>query len=278
MPAWRPAPSVGALRSANRLLRLGEFWPCAGPQAFAQRLEGDVERRDREDADGRGEDHAAEYRCADRAAGESFLREIRPFVWRSSLDFGSKVIVPGTGVLLNNEMDDFATSPLTPNEFLAATMAMSLMKVSAVSLVMAAAAWLFYSYSVLAIGLALMPFVANLIVTGWVIGVLTTSLIMRFGQEAEVLAWSMVFLFQPISCVFYPLEVLPPWLQTIAWGNPASHIFEGMRLVINQGGFPSSHLAWALGLNAVGLALVVGWFHYTFGLCKEKGLLVRVGE
>jgi ABC-2 type transport system permease protein len=176
-----------------------------------------------------------------------------------------------------NLMNLFA-SPLTPNEFLAATMAMSMVKVAAVSLVMAVSAWLFYSYNVLLIGLALIPFVVNLIVTGWVIGVLTTSLIMRFGQEAEVLAWSMVFLFQPISCVFYPLEVLPSWLQAIAWANPATHIFEGMRVVINQGAFPSTHLAWALGLNVVGLVLVVGWFHYTFGVCKEKGLLVRVGE
>ncbi len=31
--------------------------------------------------------------------------------------FGSKVIVPGTGVLLNNEMDDFSIAPGTPNAF-----------------------------------------------------------------------------------------------------------------------------------------------------------------
>ena len=31
--------------------------------------------------------------------------------------FGSKVIVPGTGVILNNEMDDFSIQPGTPNAF-----------------------------------------------------------------------------------------------------------------------------------------------------------------
>ncbi len=31
--------------------------------------------------------------------------------------FGSKVVVPGTGVVLNNEMDDFAISPGVPNAF-----------------------------------------------------------------------------------------------------------------------------------------------------------------
>ena len=91
-------------------------------------------------------------------------------------------------------------------------------------------------------GLWLLPFVLNLVVTGWIIGVLTTSLIMRFGQEAEILAWSLVFLFQPISCVFYPLEVLPVWLQAVAWMNPAAHVFEGMRAVLNGTGAPLAHL------------------------------------
>lgn len=176
-----------------------------------------------------------------------------------------------------NLMNLFA-SPLTPGEFLVATMALSVFKVTAVSLIMATCALVFYDYNVFRIGLSLIPFVLNLIVAGWIIGVLTTSIIMRFGQEAEVLAWGMVFLFQPISCVFYPIEVLPAWLQVIAWGNPAAHIFEGMRLVLNTSSFPVLHLAWAMGLNAFYLTVIVGWFHRTFNVCKERGLLVRVGE
>lgn len=34
-----------------------------------------------------------------------------------NLLFGSGMVVPGTGVLLNNEMDDFALKPGTPNAF-----------------------------------------------------------------------------------------------------------------------------------------------------------------
>jgi ABC-2 type transport system permease protein len=176
-----------------------------------------------------------------------------------------------------NLMNLFA-SPLKPSEFLAATMAMSVFKVLAVSIVMVLAALVFYSYNVFIIGLALIPFVLNLIVTGWTIGVLTTSLIMRFGQEAEVLAWGMVFLFQPISCVFYPLDVLPAWLKPVALANPAAHVFEGMRAVINSGGWPIEHLTWATVLNLFYLTLMIGWFHWTFSVCKERGLLVRVGE
>ena len=169
-------------------------------------------------------------------------------------------------------------SPLKPGEFLAATMTMSVMKVTIVSIVMASCAILFYSYNILVVGVWLMPFVLNLVITGWIIGVFTTSLIMRFGQEAEVLAWSMVFLFQPISCVFYPMEVLPTWLQMIAMANPAAHIFEGMRTVLSTGAPPIGNLAWAICLNGALLIGVIAWFYRTVAYCKDQGLLVRVGE
>lgn len=176
-----------------------------------------------------------------------------------------------------NLMNLFA-SPLKPSEFLAATMVMSIFKVTCVSIVMAVCAALFYSYNIFMIGLWLLPFVLNLVVTGWIVGVFTTSLIMRFGQEAEVLAWSMVFLFQPISCVFYPVDVLPEWLKMIAWVNPAAHVFEGMRAVLSTSSRPVVNLLWASGLNILLLVVVIIWFHRTFAYCKEEGLLVRVGE
>jgi len=176
-----------------------------------------------------------------------------------------------------NLMNLFA-SPLTPSEFLAATMVMSLFKVTAVSIVMSGCAWLFYGYNVFIVGLWLIPFVMNLVLTGWIIGVFTTSLIMRFGQEAEVLAWSMVFLFQPISCVFYPMEVLPAWLRLVAQVNPAAHVFEGMRALLATQAAPLASLGWASGLNLCYLGAVIFWFHYTFQVCKERGALVRVGE
>jgi ABC-2 type transport system permease protein len=176
-----------------------------------------------------------------------------------------------------NLMNLFA-SPLTVGEYLVATMIMSVLKVTAVGSLMMVFAWAFYSYDILKMGLSLLPFILNLVISGWIIGVLTTSIIMRFGQQAEVLAWGMVFLFQPISCVFYPLEVLPPVLQSIAWMVPPAHIFEGMRAVLTTGTMPVTHLLWAMGLNFGFLVLIVAWFYHTFNVCKDRGMLVRVGE
>jgi ABC-2 type transport system permease protein len=169
-------------------------------------------------------------------------------------------------------------SPLRPGEFLIATMLISLFKLLSAALVMAILAWLMYSFNIFLVGLALIPFVMNLILLGWSIGILTTTLILRYGQKAEILAWGLAFLFQPVSAVFYPVSVLPAVLQKIAWFIPATHVFEGMRSVIRHEGLPVEHLIWAFGLNAVYLLASLLLFYHVFTIVRQKGLLLRVGE
>ena len=176
-----------------------------------------------------------------------------------------------------NLMNIFA-SPVKPGEFLAATMTISLCKVGAVLIVSVLVAWAFYSFNLFILGISLIPFIFNLIIMGWSIGILTTAIIMRYGQEAEVMAWGMVFLFQPVSCVFYPVSVLPGFLEAIAQWIPSSHVFEGMRSVITDNSFPLKELIWASGLNALYLLAAILWFHYMYNVVREKGILVRVGE
>ena len=169
-------------------------------------------------------------------------------------------------------------SPLRPIEFLASTMLISIAKVILSSAATVLLALLFYSFNVFTIGLSLVPFVLNLILMGWAIGVFTTAIILRYGQQAEVLAWGLVLLFMPVSAVFYPVSILPPFLQGIAKFIPASYIFEGMRTVITGGVFPARELFWALGLNVLYLIVALNFFFWMFGVVKRRGLLVRVGE
>ncbi len=51
-----------------------------------------------------------------------------------------------------------------------------------------------------------------------------------------------------------------------------------MRSVLTDGALPLAHLGWATGLNLVYLSLMIAWFYHTFAVCKEQGLLVRIGE
>ncbi|HAG50287.1 MAG: ABC transporter [Deltaproteobacteria bacterium GWC2_42_51] len=169
-------------------------------------------------------------------------------------------------------------SPIRPIEYIFALMLVSIVKLLLASIVMVIFAWLFYSFNIFLLGLSLIPMIVNLVIMGWGLGIITMALILRLGQEAEVLAWAVAFLFQPVSAVFYPVSVLPPFLQTIAQFIPASHIFEGMRIIISGGGFPMHDVLWATALNFIYILTALVFFYWNFSIVRRKGLLARIGE
>jgi ABC-2 type transport system permease protein len=100
---------------------------------------------------------------------------------------------------------------------------------------------------------------------------------MRWGQSAEALAWGIPFLIQPVAAVFYPLDVLPKWIQPLSLSIPATHVFEGMRQVLNGKGLSPHHLVWAFGLNVLYLIAAAAFFRWMFDVARQKGLLAKLG-
>ncbi len=177
----------------------------------------------------------------------------------------------------SKNLPNLFVSPLRPAEFLAGLVSISVVKVLLAGGVGALLAWLFYSYNLFLLGMALVPFVLNLMVMGWAIGIVTMATILRFGQEAEMMAWGLAFLVQPFSAVFYPVSVLPKWLQPISLLMPSSHVFEGMRAVIETGRVAPGSLLLAMGLNVVYFSLAVALFYRNLRVARERGLLIRSG-
>ncbi|WDT82353.1 MAG: hypothetical protein MPW14_11830 [Candidatus Manganitrophus sp.] len=104
-----------------------------------------------------------------------------------------------------NLLNLFVT-PMRPSEFLAALMSISVLKLLTAGFASAFLAWFLYSFNVFVLGVSLLPFVLNLAVMGWSIGIFTMASILRYGQEAEVMAWGLAFLVQPISAVLSGLR------------------------------------------------------------------------
>ncbi|MFQ5441560.1 MAG: ABC transporter permease [Thermodesulfobacteriota bacterium] len=169
-------------------------------------------------------------------------------------------------------------SPLSPVEYVLSLLVMSLIKLMLATTVMIILALFLYSFNIFTIGFPLIFLAMNLIIMGWSIGIITTAIILRFGQEAEVLAWGLALLFQPISAVFYPVSVLPLWLQHVVAFIPSAEVFEGMRYVIAGGGFPYGYLTRALALNAGYITVSILFFWWNFQAVKRKGMLVKTGE
>lgn len=169
-------------------------------------------------------------------------------------------------------------SPLRVYELVAALLVMSVMR-TLVSFVGASLlAVLFYQYSILSIGPALILFFFNLLVTGWAVGLMVAALVMRYGLGAESLAWVAIFAIAPLSGIYYPISTLPDWLQPVAAAIPSSHIFEGMRAVMIDGTFRGDLLLNAVLLNGCYLALGMALFVAAFRAARRNGLLLQMGE
>ncbi|GAA3134760.1 ABC transporter permease [Planomonospora alba] len=169
-------------------------------------------------------------------------------------------------------------SPLSTVEYVVGLVVFSFGKVVFAIAVMAGLALAFYGFGVTSLGAGLVPFMALLLVMGWSLGLVGISAVLRFGENAQVIAWSLVFVVQPLAGIFYPVEVLPGPLQAVAWFLPATHVFTGMRAVLDGGAVPWESLAWAAALDAVYLAATLGLFAWTLRYARAHGKLSRFGE
>ena len=168
-------------------------------------------------------------------------------------------------------------SPLRPAELLAALVGMSVVRILVGVFPAILLAWALYAFNLFALGPLLVLFFVNLMVMGWWVALGVISLILRHGAGAEALAWSILFGLTPFSAVFYPVAVLPGWLQPVALALPASHVFEGMRAAL-AGAVRWDHLAWAVGLNAVWMAAALLLFARQFRQARLRGALLSIGE
>jgi ABC-2 type transport system permease protein len=82
----------------------------------------------------------------------------------------------------------------------------------------------------------------------------------------------------PLTCVYYPVSVLPDWLQVIAWALPPTYVFEGMRALVMEQVFSADLMVEAFALNAIYLAAAVIAFLALLNSSRRSGSLLQTGE
>ena len=169
-------------------------------------------------------------------------------------------------------------SPLRPRELVAGLAAMSLLRTLAGVGPAMILAFLLYGFGVWTLGPVLVLFFAALMAMGWAVALAVTALILRHGAGAEALAWGVMFGIAPFAAVFYPVSVLPGWLQPLSLAIPATHVFEGMRAAVVHGVVAWDHLAWAVLLDGVWLAVAAWIFLAQFHQARVRGALLNIGE
>ena len=175
-------------------------------------------------------------------------------------------------------MGNLMMSPLRPGEFIVALMVMSVVRLAIGMVPVTILAIGFFNFNLYALGFALAAFFLNLILTSWAVGIFVSGIVLRNGMGAESMAWTIMFLLLPLCCVYYPVSILPGWLQYVAWALPPTYVFEGMRALLIDQTFRADLMIWAFGLNIVYFAAAVIGFLALLRSARGVGSLMQSGE
>ena len=136
----------------------------------------------------------------------------------------------------------------------------------------------FFGVSIFKIGPPLIFLLITLYIFGVTLGLLVTSGLVRFGPSFENIAWASLFFLAPLGCIYYPIEILPDWLQIIAKLLPLVHIFEEMRNVLIHDIVNYYQILKAIIISFIYFVFGIIVFYLSYDGAKNRGTLINMGE
>ena len=109
------------------------------------------------------------------------------------------------------------------------------------------------------------------------VGVISASFILIY-KRGDPFNWVFTSLSWLLGGVYYPITVLPEWLQTVSFVFPITHALEGIRLALLQGYATGELLSSILPLVVFGLIMVpagILLFRYAVRVAKMNGSLTQ---
>ena len=107
---------------------------------------------------------------------------------------------------------------------------------------------------------------------------MVTSGLLRFGPSFENIAWASLFFLAPLGCIYYPIEILPHWLQIIAKLLPLVHIFEEMRNILIYDIVNYYQIIKAIVISLAYFIIGISAFYLSYNGAKNRGTLINMGE
>lgn len=177
-------------------------------------------------------------------------------------------------VWARNFLNMFA-SPIRIGEYLAGLVFVAVATSLAGLLAMFLLAGFAFGLSAFAYGALIVPFLGILFLFGIAIGIIGSAFVLRFGPSAEWFIWPIPALLSPFAAVFYPLSVLPHWMQFIAHGLPPVYVFESVRAVLAGNVVTWQSLAIGITLALAYIAIACLIFARVHRHAVRSGLIAR---
>jgi len=167
------------------------------------------------------------------------------------------------------------SSPLSISEYITGLVVTSIMTSVLGLIVMLLIADGVFHLQFFSLGLSLAAFLLLLFVFGITLGIFGCAIVLRFGPASEWLLWPLPALLSPFAAVFYPLEILPSWMQAVAHVLPPAYVFEGMRALLAGEPFPARLLLQGSVISMLELALAAVLYGRIYRRAVRTGLIAR---
>ena len=135
-----------------------------------------------------------------------------------------------------------------------------------------------FGVSIFKLGVPLIFLLSTLYIFGVTLGLLVTAGLLRFGPSFENIAWASLFFLAPLGCIYYPIEILPYWLQIIAKLLPLVHIFEEMRNILIYDIISYYQILKATLISFIYFVIGITIFYWSYSGAKNRGTLINMGE
>jgi ABC-2 type transport system permease protein len=180
----------------------------------------------------------------------------------------------------SHNFNNMFIAPLSMVEYIVAQMVSAAAKALILFTLMLLIAALVFDFNLLTIGAGnLVVLFLNLLFFAYSVGLLILGIILRLGTRIQALAWGLVLIFQPLTAAYYPLNVMPPVLQTIALAFPPTYVFEAARAGLAS---PDT-LDWRLQViaaleNVVYFGLAAAFYASMYRRSRQSGQFARNEE
>jgi ABC-2 type transport system permease protein len=135
-----------------------------------------------------------------------------------------------------------------------------------------------FGVSLFKIGIPLIFLLIVLYIFGVTLGIFVTAGLIRFGPSFENIAWASLFFLAPLGCIYYPIEILPEWLQHIAKLLPLVHIFEEMRNILIYDIVNYYQILKGTLISLIYFVFGIIVFYWSYDGARNRGTLINMGE
>ena len=196
------------------------------------------------------------------------------FLFRSSISYNMMFLEE----IWSRNFTNLFIAPIKINEIIAALTFTAIFR-TLIGLVPAALLAIpLFEVSIFKIGFPLIFLLVALYVFGVTLGLLVTSGLIRFGPSFENIAWASLFFLAPLGCIYYPIEILPEWLQLIAKFLPLVHLFEEMRNILIEDIVNYYAIFKACIISLIYFIVGIIIFYLSYNGAKIRGTLINMGE